>query len=121
MAAEETLRAEEFWGASPQRMAELKAANEGSGLNGLLRKRIELNKKLTGTHLFSAFDIAPDCAKVGDSDQALHWLEEAYRVRDPKLTMIGQDPVLDTLRSNPRFIDFSNRIGLPPDPTKKPS
>jgi TolB-like protein/DNA-binding winged helix-turn-helix (wHTH) protein len=114
LAGEETLRAEEFWGALPQRIAELKAANEGSGLKGLWRKRIELNKKLTGTPLFSAFDIASDCAAVGDKDQALHWLEEAYRVRDTQLTAIRLDPVFDTLRSDPRFIELANRIGLPP-------
>jgi len=112
LAGEETLRAEEFWGAPPQRIADLKAANEGSGLKGLWRKRIELNKKLMGTPSFSAFDIASDCAAVGDKDQALHWLEEAYRVRDTQLTAVGLDPVFDTLRSDPRFIKLANRIGI---------
>jgi TolB-like protein/DNA-binding winged helix-turn-helix (wHTH) protein len=112
LAGEETLMAEEFWGAPPQRIADLKAANEGSGLKGLWRKRIELNKKLTGTPSFSAFDIASDCAAVGDKDQALHWLEEAYRVRDTQLIAVGLDPVFDTLRSDPRFIELANRIGI---------
>ncbi|GAC1681994.1 MAG: hypothetical protein PVS2B2_20970 [Candidatus Acidiferrum sp.] len=114
LASEETLKGEELWGAPPQRMAELRAANEASELKGLLRKRIELNKELMGTPSFSAFDIASDCAAVGDKDQALHWLKDAYRVRDSKLTAIGLDPVFDTLRSDPRYIDLSHRIGLPP-------
>jgi TolB-like protein/DNA-binding winged helix-turn-helix (wHTH) protein len=112
LAGQETLRAEEFWGAPPRRIADLKAADEGSGLKGLWRKRIELNKKLTGTPSFSPFDIASDCAAVGDKDQALHWLEEAYRVRDTQLTAVGLDPVFDTLRSDPRFIELANRIGI---------
>jgi hypothetical protein len=54
-----------------------------------------------------------DCAALGDKDEAVYWLEKAYRVRDPKLPAIGVEPMFDSVRSDPRFTDLMHRIGLP--------
>jgi TolB-like protein/DNA-binding winged helix-turn-helix (wHTH) protein/Tfp pilus assembly protein PilF len=50
---------------------------------------------------------------LGDTDQALAWLEKGY---DEKLPFIGSlkvIPTLDPLRSDPRFINLMHRVGLP--------
>jgi TolB-like protein len=112
LAAQEILTAEELSGASPERMRALKAANDAAGLLGLRRKRIELNKNLAGQQLLNAYDIAIDCAAVGDTDQALLWLGKASQVRDHKMALIGVEPIFDPLRSNPRFVALLRQVGL---------
>jgi serine/threonine protein kinase/tetratricopeptide (TPR) repeat protein len=49
---------------------------------------------------------------LGDKDQAMAWLEKAYEVRDPWLTGLKVDPIFDSLRSDPRFLDLVHRVGL---------
>jgi len=110
--AEEILLGEESGGATPERVAALKRANEVGGLKGLRRKRIELNKKAAGKESSNSYDIAIDCAAVGDTDDALVWLERAFQVRDAKLPLIGVEPIFDGLRSNPRFIHLLRQLGL---------
>jgi hypothetical protein len=63
--AREILLDEELGGATPERLAALKAANESAGTRRLRLKRIELNKKAAGKESSNAYDIAIDCAAVG--------------------------------------------------------
>jgi len=112
-AAEESLRAEELWHSPPERIAALSSAVKAAGLKGFLRKRIELDKKLLTPEFQQAYEIAIDCAALGDRDQAIDWLESAYRVRDPKLPLIGVEPMFDSVRSDPRFDYLMRRVGLP--------
>jgi hypothetical protein len=53
---------------------------------------------------------------LGNRDQALHWLEEAYRTRDSYLGHIKVAPIVDGLRSEPRFIALLRRVGLESTP-----
>lgn len=50
---------------------------------------------------------------MGDKDNALRFLEEAYKIRYLNLISIGIDPMFDELRTDPRFISLVQRIGLP--------
>jgi len=110
--AQEILLAEESGDASPQRLAALKAADEMAGLKGLRRKRIELNKKTAPSQSINAYDIAIDCAAVGDGDQAIAWLEKALRAHDSKISLIGVEPIFDGIRSYPRFAALLRQMGL---------
>jgi len=114
LSAKEILLAEESGGASPERLAALRAALESAGPMGLRRKRIELNKKLAGPQPINAYDIAIDCAVVRDNDQALVWLEKALQVRDSKIALIAVEPIFDSLRSAPRFASLLRQMGLNP-------
>jgi TolB-like protein/DNA-binding winged helix-turn-helix (wHTH) protein len=110
--AKEILLAEESGGTTEEWMAALKKANEVGGLKGLRRKRIELNKKAARMAPSHAYDIAIDCAAVGDTEEALVWLERAFQARDIKVYLVGVEPIFDGLRSNPRFIHLVRQLGL---------
>ena len=49
-------------------------------------------------------------AGLGDKDQALKWLQEAYEERAGWLVYLNVDPRYDSLRSDPRFTDLLRRM-----------
>lgn len=51
-------------------------------------------------------------AGLGDKEQALAWLEKAYYERRDRVFLLNVDPLLDPLRSDPRFKDLVRRAGL---------
>jgi len=51
-------------------------------------------------------------AGLGDKDKAMMWLEKAYEDRADGLTWLNVEPMLDEVRSDPRFQDLIRRIGL---------
>ena len=58
--------------------------------------------------------IAEVYAGLRDHEHAFEWLNKAYNQRDCQLTWLKLDPLIDELRSDPRFADLMRRIGLPP-------
>ncbi len=50
---------------------------------------------------------------IGETEDAMTWLERAYEERDPVLLLAKTDPRLDPLRSDPRVQDLLRRIGFP--------
>jgi len=50
---------------------------------------------------------------LGDKDQAFVWLEKAYQERSNYLAFLKVFPIVDPLRSDPRFNDLIRRVGLP--------
>ena len=57
--------------------------------------------------------IAGLSASIGETEEAMTWLERAYEERDPLLLNAKTDPHLDLLRSDPRYDDLLRRIGFP--------
>lgn len=51
-------------------------------------------------------------AGLGDKEQAFVWLEKAYQERRDRVFLLSVDPLLDPLRSDPRFQDLLSRVGL---------
>jgi TolB-like protein/tetratricopeptide (TPR) repeat protein len=51
-------------------------------------------------------------AGLGDREQAFAWLEKAYQERRGRVFLLNVDPLLDPLRSDPRFQDLVRRVGL---------
>lgn len=58
------------------------------------------------------YEIALVYAGLGEKNQAFDWLEAAYRAHDVGLVYLKVDPCLDPLRSDPRFTDLLQRVGL---------
>jgi TolB-like protein/Flp pilus assembly protein TadD len=50
---------------------------------------------------------------LGDKDQAFVWLEKAYQERSYYIAWLKVFPIVDPLRSDPRFADLVRRVGLP--------
>jgi len=57
-------------------------------------------------------DVADDYATLGDKDAAFTELEKAFPGRTG-LFLLKVDPMLDNIRSDPRYADLLRRIGLP--------
>jgi serine/threonine-protein kinase len=57
-------------------------------------------------------EIAVIYISLGDRENALLWLEQAYQTRSDQITYIKQEPRFDPLRNDPRFQDLVTRIGL---------
>lgn len=62
----------------------------------------------------SPYTIATIYAGLGEKDQAFKWLEKAFEERDIWLMNLKVDPVLKNLRSDQRFTNLLQRIGLTP-------
>jgi tetratricopeptide (TPR) repeat protein len=61
----------------------------------------------------SAVLIAEVSAGLGETAEALSWLEEARRERSPELSWIGMRSAFRRLHSDPAFVELVAAIGLP--------
>jgi hypothetical protein len=50
---------------------------------------------------------------LGDLDRGWKVMENLYQGRDGGLMLLNVDPCFDVLKSDPRFQQLSQRIGLP--------
>ncbi|MFI5102973.1 MAG: tetratricopeptide repeat protein [Terriglobales bacterium] len=57
--------------------------------------------------------IAAIYVALGEVDRALKAMESAYRRRDGGPILLNADPRFDSLKSDPRFQQLLQRIGLP--------
>jgi DNA-binding winged helix-turn-helix (wHTH) protein/TolB-like protein/Tfp pilus assembly protein PilF len=62
----------------------------------------------------SPYTVATIYAGLGEKDKAFKWLEKAFEDRDIWLMNLKVDPVLKDLRSDQRFTNLLQRIGLVP-------
>ena len=51
-------------------------------------------------------------AGLGQKDKAFEWLEKSFKERDHWLTYIKKSPLVDNLRSDPRFPKMLKRMGF---------
>jgi TolB-like protein/tetratricopeptide (TPR) repeat protein len=59
------------------------------------------------------YSVALGYAGMGDRARALEWLERAVEEHDPNVALyLGTDPLLDSLRGEPRFQQLLRRIAL---------
>lgn len=59
-----------------------------------------------------AIDIATIYASLGDTENALRWLEKGYEDRSTNLGFVVQDPSFDDIRDEPRFVALVERVGV---------
>ena len=84
-------------------------AGQKEEANKILNELLELNKRryVTPAALANLY------IGLGNKDQAFIWLERAFQERSNYLAYIKVFPILDPLRSDPRFTDLVRRVGLP--------
>jgi TolB-like protein/DNA-binding winged helix-turn-helix (wHTH) protein len=92
----------------------LEQAYQRSGYRGYLLKRIQLLEPAPKSDLFTVLLLAHMYALLDDEPHTMAYLERAYEERNPWIMYLQSDPVMDFLRSSPRFRDLIRRIGLPP-------
>ena len=69
--------------------------------------------ELSGGKPVSSGAVALTYAALRDRDKAFLWLEKAYPENSSFMTSLKFWFVFDPLRSDPRFADLLNRVGLP--------
>ena len=85
-----------------------------SGNRAEAKKLLEAFKERSRETYVSPYLIAMICARLGERDQALAWLERAYQARSMFMIGLKLDPSVDSLRSDPRFQDLLRRMNFPP-------
>ena len=60
-----------------------------------------------------AYYIATAYAGLGDREQTLSWLEKGYEEHSPGMVFLRTDPLMDSMLSDPRYIDLMRRVGFP--------
>jgi tetratricopeptide (TPR) repeat protein len=83
---------------SGQRKEALKILNE---LNDVAKQRY-----------VSPYDMAILHIGLGDTDQAFAWLEKSFTERERWMLQLKVAPFLDPLRSDPRFAELVQRVGV---------
>jgi TolB-like protein len=73
-----------------------------------LRELVQFNR----SHPADAMIVAWAYLGLGDRDEALGWLEEAYAEHSTELTSLRVHPGFDPIRGDPRFQDLLRRVGL---------
>ena len=125
-AIQEFLKAEERFGMSQNRLAELRKAYQQSGEKGYWRKIMaysqEVSKRQRQFATASGYgwleyaqdaDVAAAQVRLGDFDAAFKLLEKGYADRGEALVYLNVDPYWDAIRSEARFKDLVRRVGLP--------
>jgi TolB-like protein/Flp pilus assembly protein TadD len=69
-------------------------------------------KQQAKKHYVGPFGLSLVYLGLGNTRQALSWLDKAFRLRDYTLPFLNVDPRLEPLGSNPRFREMLQRIGL---------
>jgi len=72
-----------------------------------------LKKLITHHQDDGAFQIAEAYAYRGDIENAFRWMERAFRQRDPGSPEMKSNPLMKSLRQDPRFAEFLKKMRLP--------
>jgi DNA-binding SARP family transcriptional activator len=113
-AIEEFLKAITLSGGSAQALVLLGHTYAVSGRRGEALKVLDELSELSKRRYVSSYRVAAIHLGLGEKERAFEWLERAVEERDSWLAWLKVDPVLDDLRSDPRFSDLVRRVGLPP-------
>jgi len=124
-AIEEYTKAQEIFGLSQNRLAELRTAYQQLGEKGYWRKTLEFcreaskePRKFGSISGYGWCDYATDLrvallqVRLGEFDAAFQSLETAYTKHETELIYLKVAPQWDSVRSDPRFQSLLRRVGL---------
>jgi TolB-like protein len=97
-------------GGSTEALAGLAQAH---GASGDKRAMERILKELggAGDRYISPYNVARIYGAVNETQQALEWLERAYREHNPDLIELTREPSFAGLHSNAKFLELVRRIG----------
>lgn len=90
-------------GAPKERLSALRATYAKSGAMGVRRQRLLWFQEEAKRRSVSPVIFAQKYALLGETEQAITWLQRAYEERSSGLVWLQSDPTLDSLHSDPRF------------------
>jgi len=93
-------------------VAELGCAYAAAGNAAEAQKIIEQLKQRSVTEFVDPYLIATIYVHLGDSGHAFEWLDKAFSERSTNLAWCKVEPILDPLRSDPRFGELLRRMNL---------
>jgi serine/threonine-protein kinase len=97
----------------PLMLASLGHAYAIAGRRGEAQKILVQLDNLSKQRYVSAYDRAAIYVGLGESEQALAWLERAYQEHSQFMIYLNTDPRFDSLRNKARFQDFLRRLSFP--------
>ena len=99
-------------GELPLMDAALGLAYAVSGKKGLTLKLADQFKEAAKKRYIPPTYFGMLFAGLGDKDKALEWLEKAFQERADGLTWLNVEPMMDEVRTDARFQELIQRIGL---------
>jgi len=93
----------------------LAALGHAYGVTGREAQARKVLAELQRSEYASPYNLAIVHLGLGQEDQAIDWLEQAYETRSGHLVYINRGPVFDPLREDRRFIDLVSRMGYEPE------
>jgi serine/threonine protein kinase/TolB-like protein len=66
-----------------------------------------------GTYYLAPYYIAGFYAETGDKEHAFEWLNIAYQDHNSFLMFLRTDPALESLHSDPRYVQMVHNVGFP--------
>lgn len=111
-AFEEWLEDARLSGVGAEDLDALKNAYRRSGAKGFWLEMAAQTERSKDGYV-SSYDVATYYAAAENKQQALDWLEKAYREHSSGMIAVKAEPWFDCLRAEPRFIELTRRSGLP--------
>lgn len=99
--------------ASPHILGHLGSTYARAGQTMAANKVIEQLEDHIQRDAIGSYEIALIYAGLGNKEKAFDWLEKSLAQKDKGLVYLKVDPCLDPLRSDPRFNNLVQRVGLP--------
>jgi len=100
-------------GDNPATIAGLGHALGAAGQKAESRSLLKELHKMSKSRYVSPCCLALVHAGLGEKDQAFEWLEEAVATHDVWLVWLKAEPRFDSLRSDRRFQELLDRLGIP--------
>jgi TolB-like protein/DNA-binding winged helix-turn-helix (wHTH) protein len=91
----------------------LATAYARKGYKGWLQERLNGLNEISKDGNSMSFEHAELYAALGNTDMAMHYLEQGYREHTVELVRLQVNPAYDDMRTDPRFQGLVHRIGLP--------
>jgi hypothetical protein len=71
---------------------------------------------VVGERYFCPYEIACAYVSLGKHDQAYEWFKKGVQERADCMPWLGVEPWLDPFRSDPRYSQLLQQVGLAPPP-----
>ena len=106
-------KAVDLSGRTPGALAILGLAYSLAGRKAEANKVLDELLKLNESRYVTPAALVNVYIGLGDKDKAFEWLEKAFQERSNYVAYLKVFPIVDPLRSDPRYADLLRRVGLP--------